>query len=519
MATRGLVIGQAGAATSQPLATSAATGILAKGGSFADAAIAASAVLCVIEPWNSHVGGDAFLIVHDAKTGENIALNGSGVAPASATRESYKKSIPTHGPRATTVPGLVDMWGVFHARWGRLPLADVLAPAIAYARHGFPAGPRLLFKANDSAALKKLPALGFGPDTALGDLVTQPDLAQTLETIATEGTRAFYEGALAEKICAGSAGHFTPEDLAAHHTTVLPPLAVEYRGLTVHCQPPPSQGVILAEELGLARGFDLAEMDPLTRTHVLVECKKLAFTDRNRVLAEEADVSGLLTEEFLNSRRAQISLEAAGPDDLPPPGGGSDTTYFLVADADGNAVSFIQSVFHNYGAAWMPEGTGILMNNRLTGFSLDPESPNYLQPGKRPAHTLNAWLATDAQGKLALVGGTPGAHVQVQTNLQLIVNTVDLGMNPQQAIEAPRWQHLWREGWQNSGPHPSGPSVLQIENRVGERLVKALRERGHMVEPLRPWAHGSAAQLLQVLPSGVYAIGSDPRVDGHAAAL
>jgi gamma-glutamyltranspeptidase/glutathione hydrolase len=517
---RGLVIGVAGAATSQPLATSVAVSILARGGTFADAAIAASAVLCVIEPWNSHLGGDAFAIVHEARTGENIALNGSGVSPASATAQSYGGTIPIHGPRATTVPGLVDLWGTLHARWGRLPLTELLAPALAYAKNGFPAGPRLVHKAREGAALlKRLPALGFESNVVPGQRIVQPDLAYTLEAIATSGPRTFYDGALAARICAGSDGHFSPDDLAGHRTQVLPPLAVAYRGLTVHCQPPPSQGVILAQELGLAGGFNLATMSEVDRTHVLVECKKLAFADRNRLLADGTDVSGLLADGFLVERRGQISLDSAGPDDAPPPGAGSDTTYFLVADADGNAVSFIQSIFHNYGAAWMPEGTGVLMNNRLTGFSLDPQSPNFLQPGKRPAHTLNAWLATGTNGKLALVGGTPGAHVQVQTNLQLLVNAVDLGMDPQTAIEAPRWQHLWRDLGQNVGSAPSGPTVLQIENRVGERTLKALRRKGHVVEALKPWAHGSAAQLMQVLPSGAFAFGSDPRVDGHAAAI
>ena len=161
----------------------------------------------------------------------------------------------------------------------------------------------------------------------------------------------------------------------------------------------------------------------------------------------------------------------------------------------------------------------VVLGLGLTGFSLDPASPNALAPGKRPAHTLNAWLATDADGKLALVGGTPGAHIQVQTNLQLLVNALDLGMNPQEAVEVPRWQHVWQELGQNSGAAPQGSTVLEIENRVETALVKGLRERGHKVSPIKPWSHGSAAQLLQVLPSGAYAVGSDPRVDGHAACL
>lgn len=525
MTTRGLVLGRRGAvATSQPLATSAGIAILAAGGSFADAAIATSAVLCVAEPWNSHLGGDAFLIVHDARTRENVALNGSGAAPASANPESYSSGIPIHGPRAVTVPGLVDAWFALHERWGRLPISALLAPAIEYASSGFPAGPRLVKKAREFAALlPTLPALGFDGTVEAGDTIVQPELAETLRRIASEGRNGFYAGETGRRICEDSGGHFAPGDLSAHNTRTLDPLCVKYRGRSVYCQPPPSQGMILALELGIADGFDLASMDEVERTHALIECKKLAFTVRNRVLAdpERVDVSleKHLSEDGLAALRADIHPDFPCPDDPMPDAAGSDTTYFLVADADGNAVSFIQSVFHNFGSAWMPKGTGIVMNNRLTGFSLDPKSPNVLAPGKRPAHTLNAWLATDAAGKLELVGGTPGAHVQVQTNLQLLVNSLDLGLNPQEAVEAPRWQHVWRELAQNAGCAPHGPTILEIENRVGTAVVKGLRERGHRVSPIKPWAHGSAAQLLQVLPSGAYAVGSDPRVDGHAAAL
>ena len=525
MTTRGLVVGSRGAAaSSQPLATSAAIGILARGGSFADAAIAASAVLCVVEPWNSHLGGDAFLIVHDAKTGENVALNGSGAAPASVSTKGFAGGIPLQGACAATVPGLVDTWCTLHARWGTLPLAELLQPAIDYCRNGFPAGPRLVKKAREFAELlPSLPDLGFDGSVRIGDGIFQPRLAETLTAIAERGRDGFYGGVVARKIADDSGGHFRLEDFETHRTRILPPLAVRYRDLMVYCQPPPSQGVILAEMLALAEGFDLADMDEAERTHVLIECKKLSFTDRNRVLgdpeSDSVDIESLLEPKFIERRRADIDSDIAGPDDAEPLGAGSDTTYFLVADSSGSAVSFIQSVFHNFGSAWMPAGTGIVMNNRMSGFSLDPSSPNRLSPGKRPAHTLNAWLATDAAGKLALVGGTPGAHIQVQTNLQLIVNTVDLGMDPQEAIEAPRWQHVWRAESENYGPAPSGPAILEIENRVGTALVKALRERGHKVSPLKPWAHGSAAQLLQVLPSGAFAVGSDPRVDGHAAGL
>ena len=195
---------------------------------------------------------------------------------------------------------------------------------------------------------------------------------------------------------------------------------------------------------------------------------------------------------------------------------GSDTTYFLVADRDGNAVSWIQSIFHGFGASWAIPNTGIILNNRLTGFSLHPHSPNLIAPGKRPAHTLNAWLATRRDGSLALVGGTPGANIQVQTNFQLIVNAVDLGMNPQQNAEAPRWQHLAKS---SSSEIENYDGVLQIEKRVDYQTLAELKVRGHEVLELSEYGHGSAVQLLEVTPDGTFIAGSDPRAEGHAAGI
>lgn len=520
MATRGLVVATQGAvATSQPLATAAALGILERGGTFADAAIAASAVLCVIEPWNSHLGGDAFLIVHEAATKTTLAYNASGAAPASVKHEP----IPLHGPRATTVPGLVDAWHALHSRHGSLPWDELLAPALRYAHDGYPAGPRVVKKFAEFSAVAGLEALGTKTPT-LGERIRQPDLAWSLEQLAAYGRDAFYGGSIAQKIVAASDGHFSLEDLAAHRTRVLSPLSVGYRRLTVHCQPPPSQGMILAQELGMAQGFSLAALTEAERTHRLVECKKRAFADRFAHLADpewrDIPLDTLLSEPYLAKRRAEIGDSATALTPLLGGRGvdeGQDTTYFLIADAAGNAVSFIQSIFHNFGSAWIPEGTGILFNNRLTGFSLDPASPNVLEPGKRPAHTLNAWLATHPDGSLALVGGTPGANIQVQTNLQLLVNSLDLGLDPQEAVERPRWQHSSDGG--NTGQSEEGIGVLEIEDRAAPALFEALAARGHVVKPIGPWAHGSAAQLLQVLPSGAYAVGSDPRCDGHAAGI
>jgi gamma-glutamyltranspeptidase/glutathione hydrolase len=251
-----------------------------------------------------------------------------------------------------------------------------------------------------------------------------------------------------------------------------------------------------------------------------VESKKLGFADRNAILGDpefiDVNVAKILSKPNIDARFNQISMDTAATD-IAPVSEGSDTTYFLVADKDGNAVSWIQSVFHGFGSSWIIPETGILLNNRLTGFSLDPTSPNIIAPGKRPAHTLNAFTAVNPDGTLHLVGGTPGANIQVQSNLQLIVNIVDLKMNVQEATEAPRWQHLSLPG--QSSEEELGSGVLEIENRVPTAVLDQLRAMGHDVRPLAAWGHGSAVQLMQVLPNGSFAFGSDPRCEGHASGI
>jgi gamma-glutamyltranspeptidase/glutathione hydrolase len=256
------------------------------------------------------------------------------------------------------------------------------------------------------------------------------------------------------------------------------------------------------------------------RIHVGVESKKIGFADRNSILADpefiDVNVAQILSKQNIDARLDQISMDSAMTD-IAPVSEGSDTTYFLVADEDGNAVSWIQSVFHGFGSSWVIPETGILLNNRLTGFSLDPASPNIIAPGKRPAHTLNAFTVVNPDGTLHIVGGTPGANIQVQTNLQLIVNLVDLKMNVQEATEAPRWQHLNAPG--QSSDEERGNGVLEIENRVPTAVMDQLRAKGHDVKPLAAWGHGSSVQLMQVLPNGTFAFGSDPRCEGHASGI
>ena len=513
-----------GAAASQPLAVSAAISILNQGGSFIDAAISLSSVICVVEPGASHLGGDAFLVTHHAASKTNLAFNGSGEGPHPATPENYKAGIPMHGYKSGTVPGLVSTWFEAHQRYGKLPMATLLKQAIDYAENGFPANTGFIRRisghlklAPDTSLFKDM---GVDVNVQVGDLVVQKDLALSLREIAQGGRAAFYEGRIAQQLIKGSEGWFSEEDLKAHTTRVLDPLSVKYRDITVYGQPPPTQGMILMEELLLNERFNIASLSEADRIHVGVESKKIGFADRNAILGDPefiaVNTEKILSQSYIDQRSAQISMTTAGQD-VAPVSEGSDTTYFLVADAEGNAVSWIQSVFHGFGSSWIIPETGILLNNRLTGFSLDPQSPNIIAPGKRPAHTLNAFTAVHPDGSLYLVGGTPGANIQVQSNLQLLINVIDLKMNVQEATEAPRWQHLNTAG--QSSEEEKGPGVLEIENRVSAEVFEQLRAKGHDVRPINAWGHGSSVQLMEVLTNGTFAFGSDPRCEGHASGI
>ena len=421
------------------------------------------------------------------------------------------------------MPGTVAAWFASHDRYGKLPIEQILAPAIRYAEYGFPASRD--FVGRIKFLLSQFPEVTFFKDMnidvnlAVGDLVVQPDLAKTLKLIAQNGRDGFYKGEVADKIVAGTDGWFNHEDLANHQTRVEAPLTASYRGYSVHGQPPPTQGMILLEELLLVEDKDLAKLSEVDLIHLMVEAKKIGFMDRNEIIADPefvpVDTQRILSPEHIASRRKEINPDVAynGPEGNTQEG--SDTTYFIVADEEGNAVSWIQSVFHGFGSAFVPKGTGVLLNNRATGFSLEAGSPNLIMPGKRPAHTLNAWTVCNPDGSLAFVGGTPGANIQVQSNFQLIVALLDLGMDVQEACEAPRWQHLIGD----SSAFETGAGTLQLESRFGEEVLEGLKAKGHDVLVLPEYGHGSAVQLLQILPNGTLAWGSDVRVDGLAAGI
>lgn len=521
---RGVVVARRGVvAASQPLAVSAGLRILEEGGSCVDAALAVSSVLTVVEPYASHLGGDAFIVLYENRTGSTLALNGSGAAPARATPAAFPSGIPERGLRAASVPGLVSAWFALHQRLGRIPASRLLSRAIEYASDGFPAGYRYCRNLNahresgQDWALEAVRTLtGMDRPVRPGDVIVQPALARTLERIGAQGRDAFYDGAITRDLLRFSekrGGLFSPEDFRKHRTQLGDPIRTQYRGYTVHGQPPVSQGHILLQALNLLEGFDVRGMGfgSADLVHVAVEAKKLAFADRAAYLGDPAaadvPIAELLSRAYADRRRAAIDLARASAHTEPGDPRRS-TTYFAVTDGDGNGVSFIQSIFHSLGCGAVDPATGIVFNNRMTGFNLDEGSPNCLAPGKRPAHTLNAFVVTDDAG-LRWVGGTPGGDVQVQSNLQVLVNVIDFGMNPQAAIEAPRWEH---------GAAVGGGSTLRLESRFAPAVFAELERRGHSVEKLAPWGHGSTFQLVERDPAtGSFHAGSDPRGDGQAA--
>ncbi len=507
-------------ASGHGLATAAGIAALRDGGTAVDAAIAAAAVCAVVIPSATSIGGDVFALVYDARRREVIAYNGSGAAPAAIDPEQLRASgYPATGAVLATVPGAVSGWSDMLEAHGRLGLDRALAPAIAYADEGFPVSAPLA-----GAIAEDSETLAADPETARtymprghaprpGEILQQQDLAASLREIARYGADAFYRGSLAARIAEGVAavgGALRGDDLEAHRTDTPDPIWVEHGGLRVYGQPPVSQGHILLEELAIADGLELVRMGWGTAdlVHTLVEIKKLAFADRDAFAGDprrvDFDVTRLLDPSFVAARRGDIPGRASeraesGAIALP-----AHTTYLAVADRDGNCVSLIESVFSGFGSSTIVPGTGILLNDRLRGFSLDARSPNAIQAGKRPVHTLNAVLALDGSTP-RLVFGTPGTQAQVQTNLQLAVALIDMGMDVQEAIEAPRWFHA------------SG-RTLQLEPRFPDDVRRALAARGHEIRLLREWdSLTGGAQAVAVDENGVFAAGADPRREGMAA--
>jgi gamma-glutamyltranspeptidase/glutathione hydrolase len=513
-----------------PLATQAGLDTLRAGGNAVDAAVAISLALGVVEPMMSGLGGDGFYHVFMAADARGIVYNGSGPAPAAATPELFAGGMDVHGARSTSVPASLAALGAMHAAHGSTAWDRLVAPAIGYARDGFCATHTYRHFAHDNHAVlaadpdSRAAYLADGAVPRLGGIVAQPTLARTLELIAADGPETFYRGRLAERLARamGDRGVLvTRADLEGCHAEIQAPIGVHYRGWEIRQTPPNSTGFVLLEMLRIAEHFDLAAMSPADRIHVLVEAKKRAFLDREWFGSDprfqDVPIAELLGDAAIARHAEKIDLFRAA--DLPllaPAAAGGDTTYFCVIDGCGNAVSGIQSINSAFGSGVTAGDTGILLNNRMAYWHLAPGHPNRLAPGKRVRHTMNAPMVM-RDGKVFAVLGTPGADNQVQVNLQVLVAMLDLGADPQSAVEAPRWTSS-QAGQGANWPH-DGDGALTIERDVGADVLADLERRGHRLAPVGHLEGPCAMQAIQVLSNGALAAGSDPRRDGWAGAF
>ncbi len=509
------------------LASAAGVDALRAGGSAIDAAIAASAALSVIYPHMTGVGGDAFWLIHDAKTGSVRYIDGGGRAASTGTVEAFTKrglaEVPYRGPLpgTLTVPGAVASWCEAHAAYGRLPLARCLESAIGYARDGFPVTARL-------ASWRELARteLAKSPEAAAiflkdGRVLTNPDLARTLTAIASDGWRGFYEGDVARELVRYSDandGFFSAADLTAQTARWGEPLKGTYRDVTIYETPPPTQGFAVLEMLNLLEPLDMAKKPFLgpDYVHLMVQAKQLAYHDRDRHLADPrfADVptNRLISKKYADERRALMDPARALPWDKIPSYGSltGDTVYIAAIDKDGNAASLIHSLYGGFGAAVVAGRTGVVLQNRAAYFSLDPASPNRVEPGTTPLHTLIASLAF-RDGKFWAAVGCMGADGQPQIHLQTYIAMIDHGLDIQEALETPRFL---------SGRFAIGEprDTLHIEARYPAATIAELERRGHLLDRWGDWdelaghAHGITVDPATGLKVG----GSDPRSDGAA---
>ncbi|MHB9134798.1 MAG: gamma-glutamyltransferase family protein [Armatimonadota bacterium] len=502
-------------AASQPLAAQAGLRMLLDGGNAVDAALATAIALTVVEPTSNGLGSDAFALVWDGK--ELHGLNGSGRAPRAWAPERFAglDNMPRFGWDAVTVPGAVDAWVTLSARFGALPFPALFEPAIHYAREGFAVSPRIAEQWGETPeAYAAFPAfaetfLPNGQAPRAGEIFRCPALAESLETIACTHGEALYRGELAARIAehaATTGGALTAADLAAHRSEWVTPLAQEYHGVHLHEIPPNGQGLAALIALGILRHLDLSKypVDSADSVHLQMEAMKVAFAEAHRHIAEPdcmiVDPEALLEDAYLASRAADIRLDRAGhPRARIPTDHG--TVYLTAADESGMMVSFIQSNFWGFGSGIVVPGTGISLQNRGSGFSLEPGHPNRVAGGKRPYHTIiPGFLTQDGQPLMSF--GVMGGHMQPQGHVQMVVRLVDYGQNPQAAVDAPRW-------------HVTEDFRVALEPGFPPEVATEMQRRGHeLVEGAGMGTYGGG-QLIYRLEDG-YCAASDPRKDGQA---
>lgn len=547
-ATRSAVLGtHAMVATSHPLASQIAIDVLKSGGNAVDAAIAANAALGLMEPTGNGIGGDIFAIIWDPETQKLYGLNGSGRAPLGQTLDELKARIggdaymiPELGSLSVSVPGTVDGWFTMHSKFGTKPMAEILAPAIEYAREGFPvtqvissgmAGAVSLYEryhaTGEIEEIDNFMAtyLINGHMPAEGEIFRNPDLANTLETIGRDGRDAFYKGDIARTIDAYMkriGGPLRYEDFAAHHSDWIEPVSVNYRGYDVWELPPNGQGIAALQLLNIMEGYDVASMgrDSADFWHLFVEAKKVVYEDRARFYADadfyNVPLETLLSKDYAKERSKLIDMKKAATEvdhgDAKLVGG--DTIYLTVADKDGMMVSLIQSNYWGMGSGLVPDGLGFGLQDRGALFSLDADHPNAYLPGKRPFHTIiPAFVTKDGVPWMSF--GLMGGGMQPQGHAQIIVNMIDFGMTVQDAGDAARYHHIGStQPYELDKPMKDG-GLLQLESGISLDITNELRRRGHKVEYTTGPFGGYQAIYLDP-ETGVYWGASEMRKDGMA---
>jgi gamma-glutamyltranspeptidase len=543
-ASRGMV------ACANYFATQAGLRILMQEGNAIDAAIAANATMTVVYPSTCSAGGDIFMLIWHEKSQRLYALNGSGRAPQGMRPEYFAaqgmQSIPERGPLSINVPGAVDGWFEALGRFGTLPVESILAPAIEYAENGVPvtaklsgwlARAELLLKRWDSSA--NIFLADKRPPRS-GELLRQPQLARTYRTLAKEGRDAFYKGPLARSITdyvQRSGGVLSMEDMQQQHSDWVEPISTNYRGYDVYEFPPNSQGITALEMLNIIEGYDLKAFGYQSSEylHVLLEAKKLAFADRDGYVSDPAfvdvPVERLLSKAYAQEQRKRINLQRASVGVTSGLEKEGDTMYLCVADGEGNVVSLIQSLYMGFGSGLVGGDTGVLLHNRGSYFSLDARHVNYLQPGKRTMHTLTPAMVL-RNGKPYIAVGCMGGDAQPQIHVQLLTAMLDFGMNPQQAIAAPRWRsgrmRLYPPARNNAhiagqrGPGELADrdiaEVVVMEKRFANGAPLLLEMLGHRVQLEESWGDGMGhAQAIRINPEGhLFEGAADPRCDGLA---
>jgi gamma-glutamyltranspeptidase/glutathione hydrolase len=520
-------------ASSQPLASQAGSQILSIGGNAADAAVATAAALAVTEPTSTGIGGDCFALYYDSRSGFMTALNGSGRAPAKLSlallaQQGYSEELPPFHPHTVTVPGACAGWCDLLNSHGRLPVEDVLTPAIQLAENGFPVSPitAYFWKKGVENQLSKSPG-GYeltidrrAPNP--GEIFRNPNFARTLQRIAEKGPEAFYLGEIAEAIVSviqHAGGVLDEEDLASHHSTWEEPISTTYRGFQIWECPPNGQGLVALMALNILEGFNIQEYPALSpeRLHLTIEALRLAFADARWYISDPTfssiPIEGLLSKSYAEERRKSIQPQRASVDpQVGYPAFSSDTVYLSVVDKEGNACSFINSNYMGFGTGIVPTGWGFSLQNRGHNFSLNPDHPNALAPKKRPYHTIIPALATRDDGSLYASFGVMGGFMQPQGHVQVVLGLIDDGLDPQTVLDRPRL--CIREG--------SPEEKIAIETGTPIETLEQLANWGHAMESVEGYdraVFGRGQIILRDPESGVLCGGSDPRADGCAVGL